>query len=75
MDDPMATVVPGDASVLEYAYGLDTPEELIRWVDGWMDGWVGGWVTEGGRQPVRLVPVLGLLATIPDAHVGFQRWK
>ena len=30
MDDPMATVVPGDGAVLEYAYGLDTPEELVR---------------------------------------------
>jgi hypothetical protein len=34
MDDPMATVVPGDASVLEYAYGLDVPEELVRWGGG-----------------------------------------
>jgi DNA-directed RNA polymerase II subunit RPB1 len=30
MGDPTATVVPGDAAVLEYAYGLDVPEELVR---------------------------------------------
>ena len=30
LDDPFSTVVPDDRAVLEYAYGLDTPEELAR---------------------------------------------
>ncbi|GBF99636.1 DNA-directed RNA polymerase II subunit 1-like, partial [Raphidocelis subcapitata] len=30
MSDPLSTVVPGDAAVLEYAYGLGEPEELVR---------------------------------------------
>jgi hypothetical protein len=30
LDAPFSTVVPGDDAVLEYAYGLDVPEELVR---------------------------------------------
>jgi hypothetical protein len=30
MADPLSTVVPGDGAVLEYAYGLGEPEELVR---------------------------------------------